>query len=131
MVKFQLPAGEYSLSFRLRLGTSARRLGRRVYVFNQIHGWDLKPVQFCFSTSDGQHATRESYLEEAREDGHVSDVRGKWIDYYVGDFVVKNENKLTEVKFSMTQIDCTHSKGGLCLDSVSIVPRRLRKEIEF
>ncbi|XP_057838532.1 F-box protein PP2-A15 isoform X1 [Cryptomeria japonica] len=130
VVKFQLPAGEYSLSFRLRLGTSARRLGRRVQVFNQVHGWDLKPVQFCLSTSDGQHATRGYYLDQAGEDGPVGDARGKWTDYHVGNFVVENENKLTEVKFSMTQIDCTHSKGGLSLDSVSIVPSKLQKETE-
>ena len=58
----------------------------------------------------------------------VSYARENWTDYYVGEFEVKNENKVTEVKFSMTQIDCTHSKGGLCLDVVSIVPSKLRKE---
>uniref|UniRef100_A0A0C9RQU6 TSA: Wollemia nobilis Ref_Wollemi_Transcript_1320_1577 transcribed RNA sequence n=1 Tax=Wollemia nobilis TaxID=56998 RepID=A0A0C9RQU6_9CONI len=128
IVKFQLPAGEYSLSFRLRLGRSSRKLGRRIYVYDQIHGWDLKPVQFSLFTSDGQHVTRSCFLEEPGDDGPVNHARGKWMDYHVGDFVVENENKATEVKFSMTQIDCTHSKGGLCLDSVSIVPSKLRKE---
>lgn len=131
VVKFQLPAGEYSLSFRLRLGRPSRRLGRRIYVFDQIHGWDLKPVRFSLSTSDGQHAIRECYLTEPGEiegNGVVSYARGNWTDYYVGDFEVKNDSKVTEVKFSMTQIDCTHSKGGLCLDFVSIIPSKLRKE---
>eukprot|EP01018_Ginkgo_biloba_P018037 Gb_39361 [translate_table: standard] len=131
LVKFQLPAGAYSLSFRLQLGKASRRLGRRIYIFDHIHGWDLKPVHFSLSTSDGQHAISEWYLEEASEskgDGPLKYARGNWTEYYVGEFVVENENKLTELKFSMTQIDCTHSKGGLCLDSVSIVPSELRKE---
>ena len=106
-------------------------MGHRIYVFDQIHGWDLKPVRFSLSTSDGQHAIRECYLEEPADvEGNsiVSYARENWTDYYVGEFEVKNENKVTEVKFSMTQIDCTHSKGGLCLDVVSIVPSKLRKE---
>ena len=32
--RWSLPAGEYSLSFRLRLGRPFRRLGRRIYVFD-------------------------------------------------------------------------------------------------
>jgi len=130
-VKFHLPAGEYSLSFRLRLGRASRRLGCRIYMFDQIHGWDLRPVRFSLSTSDGQHAVQECYLEKTGEiesNVPVRYARGNWTDIYVGEFEVKNENKLTEVKFSMTQIDCTHSKGGLCLDSVSIIPSKLRKE---
>ena len=91
----------------------------------------MKPVRFSLSTSDGQHAIRECYLEEPTDvEGNsiVSYARENWTDYYVGEFEVKNENKVTEVKFSMTQIDCTHSKGGLCFDVVSIVPSKLRKE---
>ncbi|CAA0842246.1 F-box protein PP2-A12 [Striga hermonthica] len=47
---------------------------------------------------------------------------GKWILYHVGDFVVENSHKSTRVKFWMTQIDCTHTKGGLCVDSVVVCP---------
>jgi len=104
----------------------------RSIFFDQIHGWNLKPVRFSLSTSDGQNAVRECYLEKTGEiesNVPVSCARGNWTDIYVGEFEVKNENKLTEVKFSMTQIDCTHSKGGLCLDSVSIIPSKLWKEM--
>ncbi|KAI4328732.1 hypothetical protein L6164_021065 [Bauhinia variegata] len=109
-IDFQFPSGQYSVYFRLQLGKSSKRLGRRVCNMDQIHGWDIKPVKFQLTTSDGQHAVSCSYLDNP----------GNWAIYYVGKFVSKNPNDLMKIKFSLTQIDCTHIKGGLCVDSVFI-----------
>ncbi|CAL9210855.1 F-box protein PP2-A13-like [Musa acuminata AAA Group] len=112
-VEFCFPEGTYSLYFRLHLGRATKRLGRRVCSPEHIHGWDVKPVRFTLSTSDGQLAQSKCYLDEP----------GSWIHYHVGDFVSRSSDAPTGVKFSMTQIDCTHTKGGLCVDSVLIWPQ--------
>ncbi|THG11066.1 hypothetical protein TEA_023397 [Camellia sinensis var. sinensis] len=112
-LEFEFPSGTYSLYFRLQLGRPTKRLSRRVCNLDKIHGWDIKPVRFQFSMSNGQHAMSQCYLNEP----------GKWVNYHVGDFVVEKPNIATKIKFSMTQIDCTHTKGGLCVDSVLILPK--------
>ncbi|RWR87603.1 F-box domain-containing protein [Cinnamomum micranthum f. kanehirae] len=117
-VEFCFPAGTYSLFFRIQLGRPSKRFGRCFCNTDHIHGWDIKPVRFQLLTSDGQHALSQCYLDKP----------GNWIHYHVGDFVVENPNALTEVKFSMTQIDCTHTKGGLCVDSVLIYPSSFREK---
>ncbi|CAN6481199.1 unnamed protein product [Victoria cruziana] len=126
---FMFPAGTYSLYFRLQLGRPSKRYGRRHCNFDQVHGWDLKPVRFQFSTSDGQHALCQRFLEEPESTrtaaAGISQLRGNWMDYHVGDFVIGNSDFPTKIKFSMIQIDCTHTKGGLCIDSVLIVPTEL------
>lgn len=135
VVKFPFPADIYTLSFRIHLGRFSKRLGRRVCHFEHTHGWEIKPVRFEFSTSDGQAASTECFLDDTQQDeinGYHK--RGCWIDYKVGEFIVTDSDPDTEVRFSMKQIDCTHSKGGLCVDSVSIIPtdlknRRRRKGI--
>ncbi|KAJ8554476.1 hypothetical protein K7X08_025154 [Anisodus acutangulus] len=115
-LEFEFPAGNYSLFFRLQLGKTSKRLGRRICTVDQIHGWNIKPVQFQLSTSNGQQATAQYYFNEP----------GKWINYHVGDFVVDKYSSMpTKLKFSMTQIDCTHTKGGLCLDSLLILPTEI------
>ncbi|XP_059651472.1 F-box protein PP2-A13 [Cornus florida] len=116
--EFQFPEGTYSLFFRLQLGRATKRLGRRVCNPDQIHGWDVKPVQFQLTTSDGQHAISRCFLDNP----------GNWVHYHAGDFVVEQPKELTKIKFSLTQIDCTHTKGGLCVDSVLICPSSLGKE---
>lgn len=118
-IKFQFPAGTYSLLFKLQLGRATKRLGRRVCNPENVHGWDVKPVQFKLTVPDCQHAVSRCYLDKL----------GNWEYYHVGDFVVEDPYALTKVKFSLTQIDCTHSKGGLCLDSVLICPNSLAKDI--
>ncbi|KAK2983990.1 hypothetical protein RJ640_027315, partial [Escallonia rubra] len=115
--EFQFPAGTYSLLFRLQLGRVGKRLGRRGCSSENVHGWDIKPVRFQLTTTDGQHAVSRCFLDNP----------GNWEYYLVGDFVVKESNALTKIKFSLTQIDCTHTKGGLCVDSVLLCPSRLRK----
>ncbi|OVA14160.1 F-box domain [Macleaya cordata] len=119
-VELCFPAGTYSLFFRLQLGRASKRLGRRICNSEQVHGWDIKPVRFQLSTSDGQHALSQCYLDEP----------GNWAHYHAGDFVVENPNTPTKIKFSMTQIDCTHTKGGLCLDSVLIYPSEFRERLK-
>eukprot|EP00252_Welwitschia_mirabilis_P021889 TRINITY_DN5743_c0_g1_i1.p2 TRINITY_DN5743_c0_g1~~TRINITY_DN5743_c0_g1_i1.p2 ORF type:complete len:143 (-),score=20.04 TRINITY_DN5743_c0_g1_i1:52-480(-) len=122
--------GKYVLIFRLCLGRPSKRLGRRIYLYDEVHGWELKPIRFSLSISGGEATTRECYLEEPvdmKDASLVARAHGNWTDYYAGDFIVHHGNELTDLKFSMTQIDCTHSKGGLCLDSVSILPHRLWK----
>ncbi|GAA0155118.1 hypothetical protein LIER_12922 [Lithospermum erythrorhizon] len=118
-VEFPFPPGSYSLFFRLQLGRSSRRFGRRICNTEHVHGWDVKPVQFQISTSEGQKATSQCYLKEP----------GKWILYQAGNFTVNSSNP-TRVKFSMTQIDCTHTKGGLCVDSVFIYPSEFGERLK-
>lgn len=113
--EFEFPIGIYSLFFRLQLGKASRRLGRRVCNVDQVHGWDIKPVRFQLSTSDGQSSLSECYLSGP----------GEWIHYHVGDFVVESPNRPTKIKFSLTQIDCTHTKGGLCVDCAFICPAQV------
>ncbi|XP_065029366.1 F-box protein PP2-A13-like isoform X1 [Musa acuminata AAA Group] len=115
-IDFCFPAGSYSLFFRLHLGRTTKRLGRRICITEHIHGWDIKPVRFQLSTSDGHHFRSKCYLEKP----------GTWILYHAGDFVVENSDVSTNLKFSMKQIDCTHTKGGLCVDSVLIYPKGFR-----
>ncbi|KAL7111621.1 hypothetical protein ACP275_05G100900 [Erythranthe tilingii] len=119
-IEFPFPAGSYSLYFRLQLGRAHKRFGRRVCNSEHVHGWDRKPVRFEVLTSDGQQATKQCYLKE----------HGRWIHYHAGDFVVANTCRSIKVKFSMTQIDCTHTKGGLCVDSVLIYPAECRERLQ-
>ncbi|KAI9086343.1 hypothetical protein K1719_031797 [Acacia pycnantha] len=127
-VKFPFTADKYTLIFRLHLGRFSKRLGRRVCYYEHTHGWDIKPVRFELSTSDDQQASFECCLDETeRDDGYGNHKRGNWIDYKVGEFVVSGSERITEVRFSMKQIDCTHSKGGLCVDSVFIIPSDLKR----
>ncbi|MED6210235.1 hypothetical protein PIB30_062307 [Stylosanthes scabra] len=128
VVKFPLPADIYTLSFRLHLGRFSKRLGRRISSYEQTHGWDIRPVRFVLSTSDGQRASCEFCLDETEHDESCGNhKRGCWVDYKVGEFIVSGSKPITEIGFSMTQIDCTHSKGGLCVDSVFIIPSNLRE----
>lgn len=119
-VVFQFTPGQYSLFFRLQLGKSFRRFGRRVANLDQVHGWDIKPVRFQLSTSNGHQATSECYLYDP----------GNWVYYHVGDFHVDSPSTPIGIKFSMAQIDCTHTKGGLCVDSVLICPTGFRKRLK-
>ncbi|CAK9319033.1 unnamed protein product [Citrullus colocynthis] len=119
-LKFQFPEGRYSVFFRLHLGKPLKRLGRWVCNMDQIHGWDIKPVRFQLTTSDNQHTESKCFLGTP----------GNWVNYHVGDFTIgsSGSNSLMKLKFSLTQIDCTHTKGGLCLDSVLIEPSSLANE---
>ncbi|XAR55035.1 hypothetical protein NMG60_11030410 [Bertholletia excelsa] len=119
-VEFPFPSGTYSLFFRLHLGQPSKRFGRRIYKSEYIHGWDIKPVRFHLSTSDGQETISECFLQE----------HGKWVYTHAGNFVVENPCSLTKIKFSMTQIDCTHTKNGLCLDSVVIYPCEFKERLK-
>ncbi|OIT01447.1 PREDICTED: F-box protein PP2-A15-like [Nicotiana attenuata] len=126
-VKFPFPPDVYMLTFRVHLGKFYKRLGRRVSSFEHTHGWDLGPVRYELTTSDGQHAVSEYFIHDIEQDdanGYIK--RGNWIEYKVGEFIVSRSDPATEVRFSMKQIDCTHSKGGLCVDSVSIAPSNLK-----
>ncbi|KAM0934659.1 putative phloem protein [Dioscorea sansibarensis] len=117
-IEFCFPKGTYSLFFRVHLGRVSRWLGRRSFTSEHIHGWNKKPVKFQLTTSDDQHAISQCYIDSP----------GNWVHYHVGDFTVGNSDLLAKVKFSMIQIDCTHTKGGLCVDSVLICPKGFRQE---
>ncbi|KAM3359386.1 F-box protein PP2-A12 [Capsicum galapagoense] len=117
---FPFPAGSYSIFYRLQVGRASRRFGQRICNSEHVHGWDKKPVQFQLSTSDGQQASTQCYLKEA----------GKWKYHHVGDFIVTGSGATMKVKFSMTQIDCTHTKGGLCVDSVLICPGEFTERLK-
>ncbi|KAK8579780.1 hypothetical protein V6N12_070086 [Hibiscus sabdariffa] len=119
-VEFPFPTGTYSVFFRLHLGRASRRFGRRVWDSEHVHGWDIKPVRFELWTSGDEYSTCQCSLGEA----------GRWFEYHAGDFKVDSPNSWTKVKVSMTQIDCTHSKGGLCLDSVLIYPTSFRHRLK-
>ncbi|XP_027366349.1 F-box protein PP2-A13-like [Abrus precatorius] len=118
-LEFEFPVGSYSLIFRLQLGKASKRLGRRVCNVDQVHGWDIKPVRFQLSTSDGQSSLSECYLCGP----------GEWLYYHVGEFVVENPNEPINIKFSLAQIDCTHTKGGLSVDSAIICPTEFRERL--
>ncbi|XP_022851977.1 F-box protein PP2-A11-like [Olea europaea var. sylvestris] len=121
-LEFEFPAGNYSLFFRLQIGRTSKRAGWRIVSdLEQVHGWNIKPVKFQLELSNGQHTTSNCYLNEAA---------GKWMHYHVGDFVVENSYIPTKLKFSMAQIDCTHTKAGLCLDSVFIFPSESMKQLK-
>ncbi|KAI7746073.1 hypothetical protein M8C21_003749, partial [Ambrosia artemisiifolia] len=111
-LEFEFPAGSYSLFFRLQLGRPPKGQYKTA---KPVHGWNIKPVRFQFSLSNGEHATSQHFLNESE----------KWQRCHVGDFVIENSYRPTKINFSMTQIDCTHQKGGLALDSVFICPKRL------
>ncbi|CAN4077808.1 unnamed protein product [Withania somnifera] len=119
-VDFPFPIGSYSIFFRLQVGRASRRFGRRVCNSEHVHGWDKKPVRFQLTTSDGQQATTQCHLNEP----------GIWKYHHVGDFVVISLAKEMKVKYSMTQIDCTHTKGGLCVDSVFICPVEFKERLK-
>ncbi|KAB2083857.1 hypothetical protein ES319_A05G295700v1 [Gossypium barbadense] len=119
-VEFPFPVGTYSVFFRLQLGRASRGFGRGICDPKQVHGWDIKPVRFQLWTSGDKHSTCECSLNEA----------GKWFHYHVGDFNVENPDSSTKIKLSMTQIDCTNTKGGLCLDSVVIYPSASRERLK-
>ncbi|RRT44836.1 hypothetical protein B296_00024374 [Ensete ventricosum] len=116
-IDFCFPAGTYSLFFRLHLGRASKRFGRRICSSEHIHGWDKKPMRFQLATSNSQQTLSQCYLGNP----------GSWILCYAGDFVADRGNVATKLKFSMTQIDCTHTKGGLCVDSVLICPKGFRQ----
>lgn len=77
-------------------------------------------MRFQLATSDNQQAVSFCYLNKNP---------GSWSHYHVGDFKVTNPDISTGIKFSMTQIDCTHTKGGLCIDFVLILPKDCAKEV--
>ncbi|GJZ06339.1 F-box protein PP2-A12-like protein [Tanacetum coccineum] len=79
-VEFPFPVGTYNVYYRLQLGRLVKRFGWRVCNQEHIHGWDVKPVKFQLSTSDGQEATSQCYLTAP----------GEWILYHAGSFVVKD-----------------------------------------
>uniref|UniRef100_A0A5B7B8B1 Putative F-box protein PP2-A15 n=1 Tax=Davidia involucrata TaxID=16924 RepID=A0A5B7B8B1_DAVIN len=68
------------------------------------------------------------WSSEAWDEDGSSGLRGIgcWIEYKVGEFIVNELDPATEVRFSLKQIDCTHCKGGLCVDSVSIIRSDLK-----
>ncbi|CAI9259674.1 unnamed protein product [Lactuca saligna] len=115
-IEFEFPPGSYSLFFSLQLGKPSKGQNRQCSsITPQVYGWNIKPVRFQFSVSNGQHVTSEKFLNE----------QGKWLRYHVGDFLIEDLCKPTKIKFSMTQIDCTHQKGGLALDSLFICRNQL------
>ncbi|CAD5334664.1 unnamed protein product [Arabidopsis thaliana] len=120
-IRFEFAPGKYSLLFKIQLGKPIRKCGRKTCSLDQVHGWDIKPVRFQLSTSDGQCAMSERHLDES----------GRWVYHHAGDFVVENQNSPVWVKFSMLQIDCTHTKGGLCLDCVIICPFEYRGKYKY
>ncbi|XP_076942568.1 F-box protein PP2-A13-like [Bidens hawaiensis] len=116
-IEFHFPAGTYSLLFKLWLGRFTKTNHR---LSNHVHGWDIKPVQFQLSAPDGQHVVSKCFLVK----------KGIWEYHHVGDFVVYDSSTPTTVKYSLTQIDCTHTKGGLSVDSVLICPRKLVEDFK-
>ncbi|WJX66476.1 hypothetical protein P8452_51033 [Trifolium repens] len=119
-LEFEFPKGNYSIFFKLQLGKTTKRLGRRVCNLEQVHGWDIKPVRFQLSTSDGQNSLSQCYMNGP----------GEWAYYHVGDFVSEKANGPINIKFSLAQIDCTHTKGGLCIDGAVICPKELAHKLK-
>ena len=106
-IEFCFPPGNYDVFFRLQLGRTSRRLGRRVCSTEHVHGWTAKPVQFRV----GGGPPLSYFLREPCS----------WVLYRAGSFTV-GAGEPGKISFSMRQIDCTHTKGGLSVDSVLIRP---------
>ncbi|KAI7729381.1 hypothetical protein M8C21_018642 [Ambrosia artemisiifolia] len=120
-VEFRFPAGAYTLAFKLRLGKVIKRNGRRICSTEDVHGWGVKPVELKATTAGcGQHIVSKHFLATT----------GDWEYHRVGEFIVNDSNTPTKVKFSLTQIDCTHTKGGLTIDSVVICPTNLAQDFK-
>ncbi|XP_052197294.1 F-box protein PP2-A11-like [Diospyros lotus] len=120
-VEFPFPPGKYSMFFRVHLGRASERFGNQICNSNQVHGWDVQPTQFRFSTYDGQGSRSPCFV----------DTPGKWIHYHAGDFVVDcHQTAPKKIKFSMTQIACSYIEGDLCLDSLVIYPTEFRERVE-
>ncbi|KAJ0444379.1 putative phloem protein [Helianthus annuus] len=119
-VELCFPAGTYTLAFKLRLGKVIKRNGRCMCSTEDVHGWGVKPVELKVMTGSGQHIVSKQFLETT----------GSWEYHRVGEFIVDDSNKPTKVKFSLTQIDCTHTKGGLSIDSVLICPTNLAQDFK-
>lgn len=77
-------------------------------------------MQFQISTSENQNQrTTSCYVYEP----------GNWNCYHDGDFVVENPSKPAKIKFSIMQIDCMHTKGGLSVDSLLIYPIEFKERL--
>ncbi|KAJ4874040.1 F-box protein PP2-A14 [Raphanus sativus] len=63
-VRFEFAPGKYSIFFKIHLGKPLKKCGRKTCNLDQVHGWDIKPVRFQLSTSDGQDAMSERHLDE-------------------------------------------------------------------
>ncbi|GAB2294052.1 hypothetical protein Dimus_028268 [Dionaea muscipula] len=118
-LEFNFPVGSFGLFFRLQKGKPGKRHGKRVCNLDQVHGWEIKPVRFELYASNGLHAVSQWFVKQV----------GNWGYYHVGDFTVENPNSPIKVKYSMSQIDCTHTKGGLCVDSVIVCPSELKERL--
>lgn len=44
------------------------------------------------------------------------------MNYHMGDVDVRRTETSFKVRFSMKQVDCTHTKGGVCVDSLLVYP---------
>ncbi|KAJ8752226.1 hypothetical protein K2173_003862 [Erythroxylum novogranatense] len=103
-LEFPFPTRSYSIFFRLHLGRAAKRFSRRMCNTEHVHSWNKS----------------KSLLDDP----------GKWNLYHVGDFFVDNTTSSTKLKSSITQIDCTHTKGGLCLDCVIVYPCKCKERFK-
>ncbi|KAL8488519.1 hypothetical protein ACS0TY_024700 [Phlomoides rotata] len=103
---------------------------KQLHTFNKYDGlkWmeksssNFPPELIVYSSgciSEGLHAVSRCMLGDL----------GNWVHYRVGDFIVEKPDALTRIRFSLTQIDCTHTKGGLCVDSVLICPSNVGKDL--
>ncbi|KAJ8766860.1 hypothetical protein K2173_009201 [Erythroxylum novogranatense] len=103
-LEFPFPTRSYSIFFRLHLGRAAKRFSHQICNIEHVHGWNKS----------------KCLLDDPR----------KWNLYRVGDFFVDSTTSSTKLKFSITQIDCTHTKGGLCLDCVIVYPCMCRERFK-
>ncbi|CAA6674801.1 unnamed protein product [Spirodela intermedia] len=104
-IEFCFPPGTYSLFFRLHLGGP------------HVHGGKSSQYSSSWPPQPGWEPRGSASWRNLG----AGPLRGR-------DFVVESSAVPTRIKFSMMQIDCTHTKGGLCVDSAVIYPHGVRPE---
>ncbi|TKY53033.1 F-box protein PP2-A15 [Spatholobus suberectus] len=82
IANLDVEAALFSICSGFTLDGFPKGLGRRVCNYEHTHGWDIKPVKFELSTSDGQQASCECCLEETElDDTYGNHKRRYWVDY--------------------------------------------------
>lgn len=130
-----LPAGAYTLSWRLKLNGD---LGLQRSQGN--YGWSIRPIDFSLSLcNDTQASNTQRYLtnepgisalqEQLPNLTPVRLVDDDWMEYDAGEIIVEEGEKGADLKFEMKEIVSAAWKGGVMVDGVVLRPTSLAQAI--
>jgi len=130
-----LPAGAYTLSWRLKLNGDLSFQGSR-----GNYGWSIRPVDFSLSLcNDTQASQTQRYLtnepgistlqEQLQNLTPVRLVNNDWMEYDAGEIIVEEGEKGADLKFEMKEIVSAAWKGGVMVDGVVLRPTSLARAI--